>query len=94
MNAMELDRKGALRTFTDKDNVTFSLDFDATIPLVGHRATETLSGKGAFTTQMRKLRERARGLLEKEGKTFGPAEAFVLTLIEKLYAKYESYDVR
>lgn len=94
INALELGRKDALRKFTDKDGVTFSLDCDATIPLVGHRATEVLSGKGAFGTQMRKLRGQAAVLLGKEGKPFGDAEVFTFDLMEKLYAKYEQYDVR
>lgn len=94
INALELGRKNALRTFVDKDGVTFSLDCDATIPLVGHRATEVLSGKGGFLTQMRKLRGQAAQLLEKEGKPFGDAEIFTLDLMEKLYGKYEEYDVR
>lgn len=94
INALELGRKSALRTFTDKDYVTFSLDCDATIPLVGHRATESLSGKGSFRAQMRRLRTQAARLLADEGKPFGDAEVFTLDLIEKLYGKYEEHDIR
>lgn len=92
-NAMELARKGGLREFIDKDGTKFTMDFDVTIPLVGWRAVETLSGKGAFQTQMRKLRAQAGELLKKEGKVLGPPELFIFSLVEKLYERYEAMDV-
>lgn len=94
LNTMELARRDKVRKFVDKDGVEFTLDFDATIPLVGWRAEEVLRGKGSFPAQMRKLRTQAAKKLADEGKTYGKAEEFTFALHEKLYLKYEGLDVQ
>lgn len=92
-NAMELNRKGALRTFTDKDGVTFTIGFDLTVPMVGWRAGETLSGKGSFLTQMKKLKTQAPEKFAQEGVSYGKPEDELLDLIVELYLRREEEDV-